>query len=155
MEYIHHHSSTLLNMENSGLNYMIRNDKYEEISLMHELFSKVPESFTQMKQHLSTFIVNEGNKLVGDQQLKHDEFVGKIIDLRDKMLNIYQRSFNRDPHIDITIKTAFESFINQNDRTAMSLVYFLDEKFKKDFKTMTEAEITEKLDKVIQIFRYL
>lgn len=37
----------------------------------------------------------------------------------------------------------------------MCLVYYLDEKFKKDFKTMTESEINEKLDKVIQIFRYL
>lgn len=37
----------------------------------------------------------------------------------------------------------------------MSLVYFLDEKFKKDFKGMNEAETTDKLDKVIQIFRYL
>ena len=99
-------------MENSGLNYMIKNDKYDEISLMHELFFKVQDSFNQMKLHLSNYIVNEGNKLVADQNLKHDEFVGKVIDLRDKMLNIYQRSFNRDTHIDITIKTAFETFIN-------------------------------------------
>lgn len=37
----------------------------------------------------------------------------------------------------------------------MSLVYYLDEKFKKDFKGLAEAEVNEKLDKVIQIFRYL
>ena len=45
LEYIQHHSLTLLNMENSGLNYMIKNDRFDEIALMHELFSKVPESF--------------------------------------------------------------------------------------------------------------
>lgn len=37
----------------------------------------------------------------------------------------------------------------------MSLVYYLDELYKKDFKSMTESEINEKLDKVIHIFRYL
>ena len=37
----------------------------------------------------------------------------------------------------------------------MSLVYLLDEKFKKDFKGMSEVEINEEIDKVIQIFRYL
>ena len=37
----------------------------------------------------------------------------------------------------------------------MCLVYYLDEKFKKDFKGSNESEINEKLDKVIQIFRYL
>jgi cullin 3 len=34
-------------------------------------------------------------------------------------------------------------------------VYYLDEKFKKDFKGLNEIEINEQLDKVIQIFRYL
>ena len=37
----------------------------------------------------------------------------------------------------------------------MCLVYYLDEKFKKDFKGMQENEINDILDKVIQIFRYL
>lgn len=37
----------------------------------------------------------------------------------------------------------------------MCLVYYLDENFKKEFKGMQEVEINEKLDKVIQIFRYL
>lgn len=71
------------------------------------------------------------------------------------MLNIYVKSFNRDSNIDIAIKTAFENFINQNDKTAMSLVYYLDDKFKKDFKGLNDAEINDKIDKVIQIFRYL
>jgi hypothetical protein len=31
----------------------------------------------------------------------------------------------------------------------MSLVYYLDDQFKKDFKGMVEGEINEKLDKVI------
>ena len=37
----------------------------------------------------------------------------------------------------------------------MYLVYYLDDKFKKDFKGMSEGEINEILDKVIQIFRFL
>ena len=90
-----------------------------------------------------------------DEKLKHDEFVAQVIDLRDKMLNIYVKSFNKDSSIDLTIKNAFETFINQNDKTAMSLVYYLDDQFKKDFKGLSDAEINERLDKVIQIFRYL
>ena len=71
------------------------------------------------------------------------------------MLNIYVKSFNKDSSIDLTIKNAFETFINQSDKTAMSLVYYLDDQFKKDFKGLSDAEISERLDKVIQIFRYL
>jgi hypothetical protein len=61
----------------------------------------------------------------------------------------------KDSNLDITIKNAFENFINQNEKTAMCLVFYLDEKFKKDFKGMQETEINEILDKVLYIFRYL
>ena len=37
----------------------------------------------------------------------------------------------------------------------MSLVYYLDDQFKKDFKGLNEAEINERLERVIKIFRYL
>jgi len=70
-------------------------------------------------------------------------------------MNMFIKSFHKDPSIDLTIKNAFESFINQNERTAMSLVYYLDDQFKKDFKGMSESEVNDRLDKVIQIFRYL
>jgi cullin 3 len=111
-EYIENHAATLLNMENSGLVHMIKNDKTDEICLMYELFSKVVPAFNQLKQHMQTFIITEGNKLVNDDKLKHDEYVTKIIDLREKMLNILLKSFNKDSQIDITIKNSFENFIN-------------------------------------------
>ncbi len=51
-------------MENSGLNHMIRYDKFEEVALMYDMFSKVTGAFALLKSHLAAFIVAEGNKLV-------------------------------------------------------------------------------------------
>mmetsp|Transcript_4995 Transcript_4995/g.3623 ORF Transcript_4995/g.3623 Transcript_4995/m.3623 type:complete len:137 (-) Transcript_4995:1020-1430(-) len=136
-------------MENSGLAYMLKFDKYDEAALMFEMFSKVPESFTLLKQHLQMFIEEEGVKLVQDVSLKEDAFVAKLIEHRNKMMNFFTKSFQKDTTLDITIKNSFEKFINLNDRTARCLVSFLDEKFKKDFKGMQESEINEIQDKVI------
>lgn len=61
----------------------------------------------------------------------------------------------KDPQIELSIKLAFEDVVNQNNRTAKALVLYLDEMFKKDFKTIQEIELNEILDKVIHIFRYL
>jgi cullin 3 len=63
-EYIETHANTLIQMENSGLIHMIKNEKYDEIALMHDLFSKVPDAFTILGKNLAAYIVNEGNKLV-------------------------------------------------------------------------------------------
>lgn len=79
---------------------------------MHDLFSKVPEAYAILTKQLTQYIINEGNKLVNDESLKHDQFVAKVIDLRDKMINMYNRSFNKDASIDLAIKNAFEVFIN-------------------------------------------
>jgi hypothetical protein len=40
-------------MENSGLIHMIKNEKYEEISLMHDLFSKVSDAFNILGKNLA------------------------------------------------------------------------------------------------------
>lgn len=105
-------------MENSGLVNIIKNDKHEEMLLMYDMFSRVTDSFGHLKVHLLNFIINEGNKLVQDEKLKQDEFVQKLIELRDKIVSFYIKSFQKDQNIDVTIKNAFENFINQNDRTA-------------------------------------
>lgn len=60
---------------------------------MYEMFSKVTESFNHLKGHLSQFIISEGNKLVQDEKLKQDEFVQKLIELRDKTVYIFVKSF--------------------------------------------------------------
>lgn len=71
------------------------------------------------------------------------------------MIDLLHKSLDRDMSVDMTIKNSFEGFINENDKTARSLVHYLDENFKKDFKNNNEVEIAEKVDKIIQIFRYL
>ena len=111
-EYIENHALTLIQMENSGLISMIRNEKYDELALMFELFSKVPESFQALTKHLSSYIVSEGTKLMQDDKLKSDEFVANVISLREKMFNIHSRSFSKDNAVDLTIKTSFENFLN-------------------------------------------
>jgi hypothetical protein len=43
---------------------------------------------------------------------------------------------NRDPQIDMTIKMAFEKICNTDHKTAKALVFYLDEMFKNEFKTL-------------------
>jgi cullin 3 len=61
----------------------------------------------------------------------------------------------KDSTVELTIKNSFESFINENEKTAKALVIYLDDQFKKDFKSNSEIEISEKISKLITIFRYL
>jgi hypothetical protein len=92
---------------------------------------------------------------VRNETIANDELVRKIIQFRERMISLLTKSLERDMTVDLTIKTSFENFINENEKTAQSLVAYLDENFKKDFKNNSPSEIAEKIDRVIQIFRYL
>lgn len=113
---------------------------------MFGLFKKCPNALEMFKQSLKAFIVAEGNKLVKNENIQNDELVKKIIEFRQKMVDLLQKSLDRDQTVELTVKTSFESFINENDKTARSLVMYLDENFKKDFKNNSEIEISEKVD---------
>lgn len=99
-------------MEHSGLAYMIKNNCLDDIALLFDMFSRLTTSFTLLKNSLSDYIVKEGMKLVADDKMKYDEYIAKLIDLRDKIMQILIKSFCRNPDIDMTIKNAFETFIN-------------------------------------------
>jgi len=80
------HSQTLLSMQ-SGLVHMIRNNNIDELRLIYNMFLRRPASFELLRKHLADFIVNEGNKLV-NEEIKNDEFVVKLIDLRERVCGI-------------------------------------------------------------------
>ena len=90
-----------------------------------------------------------------NEQIQNDELVKKLIEFKDRMTELLTKSLERDQNVDLAIKNSFENFINENEMTAKSLVMYLDDQFKKDFKNNTEVEISEKIEKIIQIFRFL
>lgn len=128
---------------------MIRNNQLSNLSLLFGMFIRREDSFEKLRKCLSEFIVEEGNKLVRDEQIKNEDFVSQLISLRDRIVEISSKAMKKDPQIELTIKLAFEEVVNQNNRTAKALVLYLDEMFKKDFKTTTELELNDLLDKVI------
>lgn len=119
------------------------------------MFSLIPSAFNNLRNHFSAYIVDEGTKLVEDEKLKNEDLVTKLITLRERIIEIYSKCMNKDPQIDLTIKMSFEKFINKSNRSAKSLVFFLDEMFKTQFGSMNEVELNDKVDKVIQVFRYI
>jgi len=81
-EYIENHAQTLLNMENSGLIQMIKQEKFQDIKLMFNLFKRCPAALDLFKVTLKQHIVSEGLKLVKNESMQTEELVKKIIEFR-------------------------------------------------------------------------
>lgn len=134
---------------------MLKQDKFYDIKLMFSLFKRCPAAHDALKIELKQYIISEGQKFVRNENINNDELIKQIIEFRYRMIDLLNKSLDKEQTVELAIKNSFESFINENDKTAKSLVNYLDEQFKKDFKNNTEVEISDKVDKIIQIFRYL
>ncbi len=62
-------------MDESGLLSMIKNNRMHDLQLLYSLFIRRPRSFELLRKRLSDFIVEEGHRLVQDEQLKIEDFV--------------------------------------------------------------------------------
>ena len=69
-----------------------------------------------------------------------------MILLNQQIHEIMVHAMQRDSRIDMTIKMAFEKVVNVSIKVAKALVFFLDEMFKKEIRTVQEHTIKDKVD---------
>jgi len=156
-ELIQKHLKTIVEMENSGVVYMLKNEKVEELHAMYKVLNRVEkEGVDAMKQAASSYLREQGMAIVKDCNKKAPvEYVQALLDLKDKMDKFLNDSFNDDRVFKQMITTDFEYFINENVKSPEFLSSFIDEKLKKGLKGANDTEADEVLNKAMVMFRFL
>ena len=89
-ELIKEHAKFLVDMENSGCRALIRDEKYDDLTRLFSLFSKVPEVLCEIRRSMQDYVKELGNDLVKSQKEKKDpkEFVTRMLKMRKKTKEI-------------------------------------------------------------------
>ncbi|KFM81912.1 Cullin-3-A, partial [Stegodyphus mimosarum] len=157
-ELISKHMKTIVEMENSGVVHMLKNQKTDDLACMYKLFSRVHDGLKTMVECVSSYLREQGKALVTeDDGGKSDAltFVKSLLDLKDRFDHFLFHSFGGDRYFKQMIASDFEFFLNLNHKSPEYLSLFIDDKLKKGVKGMTEQEIEQVLDKTMVLFRYL
>jgi len=156
-ELISKHMKTIVEMENSGVVHMLKNNKTEDLGCMYKLFYRVPEGLKTMCNCISAHLREQGKALVAEEDGGKNAilFVQSLLDLKDRFDHFLHESFNDDKSFKQMISGDFEFFINLNQKSPEYLSLFIDDKLKKGVKGMTEQEIENVLDKSMVLFRFL
>ena len=156
-ELIKRHAQKLVNMENSGLVAMLRDDKVEDLSRMATLFNRVPSTLEDVRAVMKTYITQCGMDLVREQEERRDpvQFVAKLLEMRDKYELIVTQAFRASKLFQKTLKESFETFMNHDASTAKYLAQHVNEMLGGGFKGLGEDEVEDRLEKVVVLFRYL
>jgi cullin 3 len=121
-EMIANHMLRLVHMENSGLVNMLLDDKFDDLGRMYNLFRRVPDGLSTIREVMTSHLRETGKQLVTDPERLKDpvEFVQCLLDEKDKYDSIISNAFNNDKTFQNALNSSFEYFINLNTRLPSS-----------------------------------
>lgn len=156
-ELILNQMKVLVDMENSGLVPMLKNDRYEDLGRMYHLLKRVEGGAALMRSVMSDFAKETGKQLVQDPEKTKEpvEYVQRLLDERDKYDRILVQSLTDDKTFRNALNHSFEVFVNLNQRSPEFISLFIDEQLRKGNKGDSDLAFDAVVDKVMSLFRYL
>lgn len=97
----------LLEMENSGLVALLRDNKYEDLARMYILFKRenVRDGLKTIREMTGNHVKETGKQMVLDPEGQKDpvQFVQRLLDFKDKYDRVIQKSFATDKQFQNTL----------------------------------------------------
>lgn len=158
----------LLEKEGSGCKVLLANNKSADLQRMFRLFSRIDNGLNPMAAMVGQFISSLGLELIDQRQARLDEgekdknddpnFIKALLSLHDKYLNVIKQDFSGHSLFQKALKDAFVEFVNKNVgqyTNAELLSSFCDRVLRSGGEKMSDAELEDNLDRVVQLFSYL
>lgn len=131
-------------MENSGVVYMIKNSKTDDLACTYKLFSRLEdEGLKVIAETMSSYLREQGRILVKEEENGNTNpitFVQNLLDLKDRFDQFLFHSFNNDRIFKNVISSDFEYFLNLNSKSPEYLSLFIDDKLKKGGKGVSKVK---------------
>jgi len=138
-----------------GLDDLLELDRKPELKLMYFLVGKVQGGPAELKGKMCDYVKKRGRVIVVSPE-KDKEMVSDLLDFKTKLDNIMLRCFDGNEAFIVSMKEAFESFINiRQNKPAELIAKFVDSKLRAGNKEASEEELEKLLDKIMVIFRFI
>ena len=152
---IEDNTEELANMD-SGIRYMFKTKKIEELTNVYILFSLFEPSLEIVQKLFREYIKERGNALYGNKELSGDprKFIPELINLKKEMDKLVDVCFKKNKKFQESENRAFYQFMTK-DIYAKQLSNFVDYCMRIGFKGKSDEEIENTLNDIISIFKNL
>ena len=158
-ELIERHGRTLVDMELSGFAALLKDDeKLVEMRQLYDLFVRVPSTVDFLRDALADRIKSEGKALIADQEKGSSDppaFVRGVLSMRERYDKVVDVGFRGEKKARKRMRESFEDFLNVDARAASCLTMYVDELLRVGLRGATDDQVTQELNRVIIVFRYL
>jgi Ca2+-binding EF-hand superfamily protein len=143
---------------------LLANDKYEDLSRMYRLFSRVEQGqgLQPMAKIVQQHIEKMGNEVINQREARIEKegekdsnqdptFVRSLLDLHDKFMSVVNQQFEKNASFHKALKEAFVEFVNKDVgkfKNADLMSSFCDRILKKGGEKLSDEEVEDNLEKV-------
>ncbi|EFJ25953.1 hypothetical protein SELMODRAFT_98222 [Selaginella moellendorffii] len=149
----------LVDMENTGLEFMLSQDRLDDLARMYEFLQHWEEGGKEILDGLTRHIKANGAQLVQDPERQKDPvaFIQLLLSFKEKYDAIVSSSFKRNKAVAAGLEVAFAEVVNLNRRLPEFLSLFLDNKLRQGGKSDSGGSDDPEafMDKAMLIFRYI
>jgi len=158
----------LLEKESSGCRALLQNDKSDDLQRMFRLFQRLENGLIPIAAIVQEFITSMGDDIINRRQARLDggdkdknddpKFVKAIIELHEKYLGVVKKDFSGHSLFQKALKDAFVEVVNKNVgqfTNADLMSTFCDRILKSGGEKLSETEVEESLERIVQLFSYL
>lgn len=175
-QLLENHVYSILEMEGSGVVWMIRSHNLEGLNRVYRLLSKIPEARTRMREILKEEASLQGSEIVRDPESKEPcDIISSALELRKKFDEIISKSFSRTRPLSTdragigakdlaasshVVDRYFLDAVNEAFKPVANvptfpeyLVLFIDRMFRSNSRGWDETSIESELDTILTLFR--
>lgn len=159
---------TLLEKEGSGCRVLLENDKSEDLQRMYKLFLRLEHGLSPIAAIVEKFISDKGHEIVNQRQARLDSgekdtnddpaLIKALLVLHEKYLGVIKHDFSGHSIFQKALKDAFVEFVNKNVgnyTNAEFMSTYCDRILRSGGEKLSEAEVEDNLEKLVQLFSYL
>jgi len=171
-ELLENCQTTLLEKEGSGCKVLLANDKTEDLERMFKLFNRLDNGLNPMAQILKEYIEGVGQGHIGQREAKikaaeaegkkekgdDPDFVKALLATHAKYVDLIKAHLSNHPLFQQALKDAFASIMNNDvgiTTNAELISTYCDRLLKAGGEKLSEAEIEQNLDSIVELFTYL
>eukprot|EP00004_Rigifila_ramosa_P003165 TRINITY_DN1332_c0_g1_i6.p1 TRINITY_DN1332_c0_g1~~TRINITY_DN1332_c0_g1_i6.p1 ORF type:complete len:739 (+),score=176.85 TRINITY_DN1332_c0_g1_i6:553-2769(+) len=153
-EMLEAHLATLIEMEQSGLVPMLREDKLEDLRLFYTLLQHVPQGQHTLRDKMCAFVKTSGLSIISNPEIVKEPlvFVEQLLELRAKYENIISAAFSNDKAFLNALNTTFEGILSASEKSPEYLSLFIDDILRKG---TPDEDLERTLDRSMNLFRFI
>ncbi|CAJ1352614.1 unnamed protein product [Effrenium voratum] len=147
----------------TGVVYLLDNDKREDLARMHRMFTLVDNGLAPIAQSFRQYVTDRGNQIVDErveqqksisskaEALNDPTFIQTLLELHDRFKGIVHECFSQDSLFQKSLKEAFEVFVNRDIGKfsfAALMSSFCDRILKKSGERLSDEQVETLLTKM-------